>query len=140
MWPVGFCWVSPSCCCFVVVIYLQKQSDEMSEGRALPRVPGAASEIFLFIYLAQRWRPAEQRSSQGTEGERGWAICGTDMVDVSQLVGFCLKWCQKVMALRCSSRPDPCVVTLFGVAQVEVKYIYSCKVVFLSTFWRIKKN
>lgn len=36
--------------------------------------------------LASTWRPMESRSSQRTEGERDPAICGTDMVDMSQMV------------------------------------------------------
>lgn len=57
----------------------------------MPRVPGAVGsrwgeEVFFCGDLAAAWRPAESRSSQRTEGERGRAICGTDMVDECQMV------------------------------------------------------
>lgn len=57
----------------------------------MPRVPGAVGsrwgeEVFFCGDLAAAWRPAESQSSQRTEGERGRAICGTDMVDECQMV------------------------------------------------------
>ncbi len=95
MWQTGFCRVSPSCCYFVVVIYLQKQSDEMMRRElclGCQEQPGSCCWRRGFFGgaregdLAPTWRPTESRSSQRTEGERGRAICGTDMVDVSQMV------------------------------------------------------
>lgn len=47
---------------------------------------GGEGFFFFLVDLAATWRPAESRSSQRTEGERGRAICGTDMVDVSYTV------------------------------------------------------
>ena len=96
MWPTGFRRVSPSCCYFVVVIYLQKQSDEtmrasFASGARSGRESLGGKEGFFFFFffcgdLAAAWRAAESRSSQRTEGERGRAICGTDMVDECQVV------------------------------------------------------
>lgn len=84
--------MSPSCCYFVVVIYLQKQSDEMSEARVFAR---ELLEEKVFFFLEMIWHSHGVQQSAGpalqTEGERGRAICGTDMVDVAQLVCFCLE-------------------------------------------------
>lgn len=75
------------------------------------------------VDLAPRWLPADSRSSQRTEGERGRAICGTDMVDVSQTVpgrdgteaGFHLNTFSHTVVKR------------WRWAEVEVhNYIYSC--------------
>jgi len=65
--PAAFCRVSPSCCYFVVVIYLQRKSDEMSEAMALLLVPGAARELFFEMIWHQH---SLQQSSSPARGQR----------------------------------------------------------------------
>lgn len=77
MWPTGFRRVSPSCCYFVVVIYLQKQSDEtmrasFASGARSGRESLGGEEGFVFFsfFVAIWQRRGVQRRAGPARGQR----------------------------------------------------------------------
>lgn len=111
------------CCCYLFTEAVRW--DERGEGFCQGVAGGKG-----FFFLEMIWHSHGVQQSAGpalqTEGERGRAICGTDMVDVAHLVCFCLEWCQKVTALwLISSQPDPRLVTrLFTPIHGEKVHLY----------------
>ena len=92
-------WVPPGvtllllfCCCYLFTEAVRWDDEgELCLGcqERSGVVGGRGGFCFFFFFcgdLAAAWRAAESRSSQRTEGERGRAICGTDMVDECQVV------------------------------------------------------
>lgn len=63
IWLAAIYRVSPSCCYFVVVIYLQKHAHEMSEGTAFLLVPEAARELLEGIVFL-RWSGTNTASNR----------------------------------------------------------------------------
>lgn len=61
--------VSPSCCCFVVVIYLQEQSEELRSERSFARVPRSS-----------------QRAADGGEGFFFFGGFGSDVASSGESV------------------------------------------------------
>lgn len=81
------------CCCYLFTDAVRWDDEGESFASGARSSQGViVGEGFLGFFgraevdLAPTWRPAEHRTSQWTEGKWGQAICGTDMVDMSQMV------------------------------------------------------
>lgn len=100
-----------SCYLFTETVGRDEEGDSFA-SRARGRQGVSGGEVF----LETTWHRCAFRHRVGpASGQResgAGAICGTDMVDVPQLVCFCPKRCQIVMAPGLfSSQPDPHLVT-----------------------------